>query len=290
MNHIASLSPAMSAITLDQLLALNEEIAALVRAGVPLEKNLGHLGGEMPGKLGDIAAMIAERAAQGRIARADHRRTIGRVPARLSRGHRSRPARGPFARRVGIARRHGPPIGRNPPRRDGFRLISAVRADFDLVVLRDFHRLDRADALRFLQGVERARPGVFPRIDRDGKIRQVLGTGGTDRDAAFGRLVLVAIEPGDVDRRPRHRPILRKVAVDRHDDRQFAQCRFHRNVRHALVASKCPMHEALVLAADSAGSSQLRTAVRQAAENLQAGPFAWPKATAWPPFRRFCAG
>ena len=58
----------MSAITLDQLLALNEEIAALVRAGVPLEKNLGELGREMPGKLGDIAADDLRTGAAGRIA------------------------------------------------------------------------------------------------------------------------------------------------------------------------------------------------------------------------------
>jgi type II secretory pathway component PulF len=38
-----------------------------------------------------------------------------------------------------------------------------------------------------------------------------------------------------------------------------------------LLAHEVPLHDALVLAADSAGGSQLRIAARQAAENLRAG-------------------
>ena len=34
----------MGSVSLDQLLALNDEIAALVRAGIPLEKGLTELG------------------------------------------------------------------------------------------------------------------------------------------------------------------------------------------------------------------------------------------------------
>lgn len=53
------------AITLDELIALNDEIAALVRAGVPLEPALAQLGGDMPGRLGRIATMLAERSGRG---------------------------------------------------------------------------------------------------------------------------------------------------------------------------------------------------------------------------------
>lgn len=53
------------AITLDELIALNDEIAALVRAGVPLESALAELGADMPGRLGKIATGIAERAGRG---------------------------------------------------------------------------------------------------------------------------------------------------------------------------------------------------------------------------------
>jgi general secretion pathway protein F len=53
------------AITLDQLIALNDEIAALVRAGVPLEPALAELGADLPGRLGRLASMLAERASRG---------------------------------------------------------------------------------------------------------------------------------------------------------------------------------------------------------------------------------
>ena len=36
-------------VTLEQLLALNDEMAALVRAGIPLERGLVDLGREVPG-------------------------------------------------------------------------------------------------------------------------------------------------------------------------------------------------------------------------------------------------
>lgn len=54
-----------SAITLEQLIALNDEIAALVRAGVPLESGLGHLGADLPGRLGRITSTLAERMQRG---------------------------------------------------------------------------------------------------------------------------------------------------------------------------------------------------------------------------------
>ena len=48
-------------ITVDELVALNEEIAALVRAGVPLERGLLRAGGELPGGL----RRITQRWASG---------------------------------------------------------------------------------------------------------------------------------------------------------------------------------------------------------------------------------
>ena len=57
--------PAPPPITLDQLTALNDEIAALVKSGVPLEANLAEIGGDLPGALGNITTLLAERAKQG---------------------------------------------------------------------------------------------------------------------------------------------------------------------------------------------------------------------------------
>jgi general secretion pathway protein F len=55
----------MNTMTLDDLIALNDEIAALVRAGVPLETGLAELGGDLPGRLGQFANALAQRTARG---------------------------------------------------------------------------------------------------------------------------------------------------------------------------------------------------------------------------------
>lgn len=52
-------------MTLDDLIALNGEMIALVRAGVPLETGLAALGGDLPGRLGQYATRLAQRTAQG---------------------------------------------------------------------------------------------------------------------------------------------------------------------------------------------------------------------------------
>jgi len=52
------------AVTIEQLIALNDEIVALVRAGVPLERGL--LGLARPaGRLGLMSRLLAARLAQG---------------------------------------------------------------------------------------------------------------------------------------------------------------------------------------------------------------------------------
>jgi type II secretory pathway component PulF len=52
-------------ITIDQLLALNAEIAALVRAGVPLERGLVVAGRDLRGRLGRIATALSGRMSRG---------------------------------------------------------------------------------------------------------------------------------------------------------------------------------------------------------------------------------
>ena len=73
-----------TAISLDELVALNDEIAALVRAGVPLERGLTGLGADLPGRLGRIAAALGERMSRGQSlvqALADERPRIPRLYA-----------------------------------------------------------------------------------------------------------------------------------------------------------------------------------------------------------------
>jgi len=52
-------------VTLDQLVALNQEMAALVRAGVPLGEGLRRLADDLPGRSGKVAVMLAQRLEQG---------------------------------------------------------------------------------------------------------------------------------------------------------------------------------------------------------------------------------
>lgn len=54
-----------ASLSLEQLVALNDEMAALVRAGVPLEQGLVEIGGEMSGRLGSLATRIGQRMRQG---------------------------------------------------------------------------------------------------------------------------------------------------------------------------------------------------------------------------------
>jgi general secretion pathway protein F len=52
-------------VSLDDLIALNDEIVALIRAGVPLERGLVGLSGDLPGRLQRITATLAKRLNQG---------------------------------------------------------------------------------------------------------------------------------------------------------------------------------------------------------------------------------
>ncbi|MGD0900686.1 MAG: type II secretion system F family protein [Thermoguttaceae bacterium] len=57
--------PTPPAVTLEHLIALGDEMAALARAGVPLESGLGALGRDMPGGLGRLARTLAQRTSLG---------------------------------------------------------------------------------------------------------------------------------------------------------------------------------------------------------------------------------
>lgn len=60
----ANLSPKQP-LSLEQLIALSEEIAALARSGVPLDQGLSALGRELPGRLGRVAKEMGGQLAAG---------------------------------------------------------------------------------------------------------------------------------------------------------------------------------------------------------------------------------
>jgi len=62
-GELRSTSP--SSITIEQLIALNDEIAALVHAGIPLERGLRVAGRDLRGRLGRITTALATRLGRG---------------------------------------------------------------------------------------------------------------------------------------------------------------------------------------------------------------------------------
>jgi type II secretory pathway component PulF len=58
-------TPTGGALSLEDLIALNDEIAALVRAGVPLERGLLDVGGDLRGRLAGVARALGERLSRG---------------------------------------------------------------------------------------------------------------------------------------------------------------------------------------------------------------------------------
>ncbi len=64
-NAVRPGSQGTAPVTLEQWIALNDEIAALVRVGVPLEEGLRQLACDMPGRSGKVAAMVAEGIERG---------------------------------------------------------------------------------------------------------------------------------------------------------------------------------------------------------------------------------
>ena len=55
----------MSQLSLERFIALNDEIAALARIGIPLDLGLRDLGREMPGRLGAATERLRQRLAEG---------------------------------------------------------------------------------------------------------------------------------------------------------------------------------------------------------------------------------
>lgn len=58
-------SDRVAPLSVDNLIAFNDEIAALVRSGTPLERGLLQAGADYPGRLGDIARAVGARMQQG---------------------------------------------------------------------------------------------------------------------------------------------------------------------------------------------------------------------------------
>jgi type II secretory pathway component PulF len=65
MSEASSVGSGARPVTIDQLIALNEEIVALVRSGSPLERGLVKAGEDLPGRLGEVTRVLADRMGRG---------------------------------------------------------------------------------------------------------------------------------------------------------------------------------------------------------------------------------
>ncbi len=65
MEEQGSSGKSAGSVTVDHLIALNDEIVAMTRAGVPMEQGLLDLGSDVPGRLGRIARALGERLTAG---------------------------------------------------------------------------------------------------------------------------------------------------------------------------------------------------------------------------------
>ncbi|MDR3622205.1 MAG: type II secretion system F family protein [Paludisphaera borealis] len=65
MSEASSAGSGARPVTIDQLIALNEEIVALVRSGSPLERGLVKAGEDLPGRLGAVTKILADRMGRG---------------------------------------------------------------------------------------------------------------------------------------------------------------------------------------------------------------------------------
>jgi general secretion pathway protein F len=81
MTELAGASPGRGALGLDHLIALNDEIAALVRTGLPLERGLCEAGRDFRGRLSQVMTALSARMSEGATLTEALEGERGRLPA-----------------------------------------------------------------------------------------------------------------------------------------------------------------------------------------------------------------
>ncbi len=282
------------AIGLEQLIALNDEMAALVRAGIPLERGLAALGGQLPGKPGKLAELLASRMSQGEslqqiLAAEDHRfppvwRAVVGAGLRSGNLASALESLSETARRVADLRR-----------------LVAAGLVYPLIVVVVAY-------LVFLFLILVPAPlALRAHIDFTGASDPLLlGLTWLGRTAMFWAIplpVVVAVLVGAWWRRSAHAVWSRQEGRKRpRSERWFGRTasirQTLRNGRMATFAEimallanqRVPLDQALVLAAEASGDRRLAGASRETAERLQRGeslahrddlPAAFPPLLGW---------
>ena len=165
-------------ITLDQLVALNDEIAALVRAGVPLDRGLRSLGEDLPGRLGRFARQLSERIARGESLTDALAEPTSTLAATLPGGDRGGDCGGASAGGPGIAGRLAAAPGPDAAERRALADLSPAVVPAGLGAVRLFGLDVGAGRLRFVPGTAPRRRRVVPADCPPRPVGRDLGTAG----------------------------------------------------------------------------------------------------------------
>lgn len=258
-------------MTLDQLAALNDEMAALARAGVPLDRGLLHVGGDLPGRLGRITRKIGRRLEQGE--------TIEQVldDQSLPPVYRAVVAAGVRSGRLAVALEGVSTVIR---RAAEMRRMVAVSLVYPLIVIAVAYQLfvfmvlkcfpvmlvtyerllPGSRGLTVLQWIESTAPAWLPWLPPVAAV--VLAVWWLRSRSAW------RLEGGLSGRRPARRrgrvPTVGKLLY-------AGRMATWAETLALLVEHHVPFHEALLLAADASGDRRFRDAVVPLAQRLERG-------------------
>jgi general secretion pathway protein F len=272
-------------VTLDQLIALNDEIAALARAGVPLDEGLLHLGRDLPGRLGKLSRRLGERLEAGEPLTRVLEDEKGLPPA-----YRAIVAAGIRSGRLAVALEGLSTLVR---RAAEMRRTVAIALVYPLLVLalayalfafmlvgcfpvmltvfRDF--LPDGGGVRVLERVESAAPYWLPWLPVAVVVPVAVWWFRSRRAWSLEG----SAPPGSRAGRRGHRQSFRSVL-------QAGRLSVFAETLALLLQQDVPLEEAVELAADASADRSLREACRQLAERLRRGESArdWDPSQARP--------
>jgi general secretion pathway protein F len=258
------------AVTLDQLVALNDEMAALARAGVPLDQGLLHVGGDLPGKLGRISLALGRRLEAGE--------TLEQVLSDVSlpSAYRAVVAAGIRSGRLAVALEGISAVLRHAAETRRLVAVSLVYPVLVIVLAYSLFlfmvdkifpvmlavyqgMLPDGRGLGVLQWIERTAPNWLPWLPA----------------AGLAVLVLWWVRSRSVGRLERGAPwqaFGRRWRIPTVGQRLYAgRMATFADTLALLVEHRVPYHEALGLAADASGDRGFRETVRPLAGRLERG-------------------
>ncbi len=273
-----------SPINLEELVALNDEMAALVRAGVPLEKGLRDLGDDLPGRLGRLARRIAERMDRGEPL-AD---VFAREPQSFPPIYRAVVEAGLKSGRLAVALES---LAGTSRRLVDARRIVLVGLLYPLLVFLVAWGL----FVLFVVKVAPVFAGAFPDIPSvsRGFLQWLAGWGdsvwswGTAVPAAalLAALVWIIASARATSAEPRMAGLLLGWLPWTHRMLRSFRIAMFSEILALLVENRVPLPAGLVLAAEAVGSRSMTEAARKMASAIERGDrYQGPTASsAWPP-------